>query len=173
METINIFVQSKKVWLNFYGSDFFFALKIILAIYIAVLIVDIILIIVIHTPGMYLRVIKEGANIPLAHKKKMQKRWARVKERLESGNASQYKAAVLEADEIVNDVLAKIGYPGDNMGERLDNITLDQLETIDELKVAHTTRNEIVRKADFALDQKRAEELVGVYQKTLETVDFL
>lgn len=173
MNTINFLVQAKQSVIQLYNSDLFFGMKIILAIYIAVLVADIILIIIIHTPGMYFRVLQAGANIPIARKDETQKRWEKVRNRIRGGNMSQYKAAVLEADELTNEILTKIGYAGENMGERLGNITLEQLEMIEELKEAHKVRNEIVRKADFSLDQKKAEELVSVYQRALETVDFL
>ena len=171
--TINILLQIKNAFLRFYSSDLAFGIKFFLAIYAAVLLADIILIIIAHTPGMYVRVLKGGADVPVVHKNKMQRRWEKVMFRLRSGKDSQYKAAVLEADEIVNEILSQIGYRGENMGERLSNISLDQLETIEELKQAHEVRNDIVRKSDFALDQQKAAETVGVYQKTLETLEFL
>lgn len=173
MDTVSFLTQSQNAFLQFYHSGFFFGIKLFLAVYVAVMLVDIILVIVLHTPGLYFRILQTGANVPVAHKNKMQKRWEKLKARLQSANVSQYKAAVLEADELTDEILAKIGYPGENMGERLSAITLNQLETIEELKQAHELRNEIVRKGDFALDQRKAEEIVGVYQKTLETLEFL
>ena len=173
MDTILLLSQFKKIFLNFYGSGFFFGVKIVLAIYVAVLLVDIILIIVVHTPGMYYRVLKEGANIPTAHKKKIQKKWKKVLERLHSKDDKQHKLAILEADEITNDVLAKIGYPGSNMGERLDGISFNRLETIEGLKGAHEVRNEIVHKADLVLSREKAQEVIEAYQKTLELLEFI
>jgi hypothetical protein len=173
IDTINFLSQAKKAFIQFNDSGLAFGIKIFLAIYVAVLVVDIILIIIVHTPGMYFRVLKGGANVPIPKKVKMQKRWEKVKARLQKGDAKQLKAAVLEADEIVNEILLKVGYAGENMGERLDGISADQLETIEELKEAHKVRNEIVRRADFELNQEQAEETVETYQKTLEILEFL
>jgi len=171
--TINLLVQLKKTAVQFYGSGFVFGLKVFLAIYITVLVVDIILIIIVHTPGMYFRVLKTGSDVPIQHKSKMQKRWEKVLARLQSQKSDQYKVAVLEADEIADEFLAKVGYPGSNMGERLEGISSNQLEMIEELRKAHEVRNEIVHKAGFELNQKTAEELIGVYRKTLETLEFI
>ena len=173
VNTINLLVQSKKVFLQFYDSGFVFGLKIFLAIYITVLIVDIILIIIVHTPGMYLRVLQTGSDVPIAHKDKMQKRWEKLKARLQSRNEAQYKVAVLEADKIADEILMKVGYPGSNMGERLEGINTSQLEMIAELKKAHEVRNQIVHQADFSIDHKTAEEVIGVYQSMLETLEFI
>lgn len=173
IDAINLLAQFEKVFFQFYDSSFVFGLKFFLAIYTTVLAVDIILIIIVHTPGMYFRVLKTGSDIPIAHKNKMQKRWEKVLARLQSQKSDQYKVAVLEADEIADEVLAKVGYPGSNMGERLESITVNQLEMIEELRKAHETRNGIVHKADFQLDRKTAEDLVGVYQKVLETLEFI
>ena len=173
VETINFLAQSKKAFIQFYDSNFVFGVKIFLAIYITVLVVDIVLIIIAHTPGMYFRVLKTGSNVPIANKSKMQKRWGKVLTRLQAKNSAQCKVAGLEADQMADEILAKVGYPGNNMGERLEGISANQLEMIDELKKAHEVRNEIVHKSDFTLDQKTAEEVVGVYQKMLETLEFI
>lgn len=172
MDTILFLAQMKKMFLQVYASNFGFGVRIVLAIYVAVLLVDIILIIMVQTPGMFYRVLKEGTDIPTAHKKKIQKRWKKVLERLENTDNKQYKIAVLEADEITNDVLAKIGYPGSNMGERLDGIGVNRLETVEELKGAHEVRNEIVHQANLNISKEKAQEVIGVYQKTLELLEF-
>jgi hypothetical protein len=171
--TSDFTAQITKVFFNFYGSNFAFGLKFFLAIYSAVLIADVILIIIVHTPGMYLRVLQTGSNVPVAHKEKMQKRWKKVLSRLRSRKDAQFKVAVLEADSITDEILSQVGYQGINMGERLDGISANQLEMIEELKKAHEVRNEIVHKADFVLDRKTAHEVVGVYQKVLETLEFI
>ena len=165
--------QFKKAFLQFYDSPFVFGLKIFLAVYVTVLVVDIILIIIVHTPGMYLRVLQSGSDVPVAKKNKMQKRWAGVLGRLKGKKTEQYKVAVLEADKIADEILTKMGYQGNNMGERLDGISVSQLEMIAELKKAHEVRNGIVHRDDFPLDRKTAEEVIGVYQQLLETLEFI
>lgn len=173
ISTINSLIQLKKIFLQFYDSGFAYGLKFFLAIYVAVLLTDVILIISLNTPGMYLRILKTGSDVPIAHKSKMQKRWEKVLARLHSRNVSQHKVAIMEADELAGEILAKVGYPGSSMGERLEGISANQLEMIEELKKAHEVRNEIVRRPDFQVDRKTAEEVIEVYHKMLETLEFI
>lgn len=172
-QALDILNQLQENFRAFSGSPAVFWLKVFLAIYVIVMLIDIVLIVALHSPSMYYRIMKAGANVPAPLKSRMKKRWAAIQERLRTGNISQYKVAILEADKMADEVLTAQGYKGANMGERLDRIMPEQLEMVGELKRAHETRNRIVYKEDFALDLPQAKETLRIFQKLFETLEYI
>ena len=87
--------------------------------------------------------------------------------KLKSKNESDYKVAIIEADNIIDDLIARMNYAGENMTERLDNITPGQIENIEDLRKAHDTRNRIIHDESFVLTKKEAEKTLGYYEDFL------
>ena len=117
-----------------------------------------------------------GMNIPrelTTKKNKMRARWDEVVMRLRSANESEYKVAIIEADNIIDDLVRNMGYPGDNMGERMNNIPEGQLESLDELKKAHEIRNRIIHEENFQVSRGYAKEILKKYETFLEEFEVL
>lgn len=170
----NFVVVLLEILKNFYYSPFVLAVKIFIGIYLAVLFVDIILMLILRDIGWHMRVGIKGVDMPLISKGKMQKRWDKVKSRLKIESPSQYKVAIIEADAIVDEILAGIGYKGANMSEKLEQVGVNHLDDhLEALKGAHQIRNQIVHQADFAIDQRMAAAVIGVYENFLRYLEFL
>lgn len=147
------------------NSALFTVVKWFLMIYTIVLLIDVILLIFLRGVTTGLKVQLYGTERPLVSKSTVAKRWGKIASRLESDNPSQWKAAVLEADHLADELLAGSGYAGKNMGERLSSIQPGQLESFERLKEAHTTRNRIVNEADFTVTQDEARHLLEAYKR--------
>jgi hypothetical protein len=162
-------------WLvQFYNSPFVFAVKILIGFYIFILLVDIVLLLILRDVPGHFRTGVRGMDIPIISKGKMKKRWDKITGRLSSGDVSQYKIAVLEADALVDDILAGIGYKGQNMGEKFDQMESTHLDSHHEtLKDAHSVRNRIVQEADFSIDQQTAHNVLAVYEDFLKYLEYL
>ncbi|EKE19528.1 MAG: hypothetical protein ACD_8C00144G0011 [uncultured bacterium] len=160
---------------NFYHSPFVLVVKILLGIYLAVLFVDILLLLILRDVPSHLRVGIRGMDIPLASKKKMRKRWDEIRAKLTvENNESQYKIAILEADAVVEEVLSGIGYKGANMSEKLDQVGTFHLDDhLGALRGAHEIRNRIINEPEFAMDQRMAVAVFGVYENFLEYLEYL
>jgi hypothetical protein len=116
--------------MDFFQNSFLFAaLRAFLFVYVLVLFVDIVLLLSQRGLSGDLRATLRGTDRPLISRNKMIVRWEKIRERLESGNSSQYKVAILEAEALAEEILTGIGWKGGNMEERLVNITDAQLET--------------------------------------------
>lgn len=165
--------QFQQVVAGIYNSSLVFGIKFFLAIYVTVLFVDLILLLSLRGVTTNLRVMMKGMDIPTISKGKLQRNWDKIKARLMSDNASQYKVAVLEADRVADQMLEGIGYKGENMAERLKNITAVHVGNVDDLLRAHDVRNQIIHDPNFVLDKKTATELVGVYENFLRSMEFL
>lgn len=105
--------------------------------------------------------------------KVIDKQWQAVLEKVESGNESDYKLAVIEADKIFDDLVKRIGYKGGDMGERLQQITSAQLPNINDIWEAHKIRNKIAHESDYRINRALAKRAVEIYQEAMETLEAL
>ncbi len=94
--------------------------------------------------------------------------WQSVLDKLESGNEDSFKQAVIEADKMFDDLLKRTGYQGEDMGERLRQITPDQLGNINEVWEAHKMRNRLVHEPDFELREHEARRMIEIYGRALQ-----
>lgn len=155
-----------------YHSWFFFAIKFFLGVYTIVLFIDLILLILLHSTKA-IRTTFYGAEHPAAFRMQNVKIWKKIQERMKTGNISQHKAAVLEADKLVEDVLERLGFSGKNMAERLATATDTQIENKEKLQWAHDIRNKIIRDERFELDGKTAKDVIEVYADFLDVWEAL
>ena len=98
----------------------------------------------------------------------IEKNWQNILSKVEAGDESNWKIAVIEADKMLDDVLKRIGYTGADMGERLKQIKSDELSNIDNIWQAHKVRNRIAHEPEFRLTQSQAKQAVEIFQRALE-----
>jgi ABC-type lipoprotein release transport system permease subunit len=163
---------------NFYNSLFFSVVKFIIGIYVIVIFVNIVLLLVQRGLAGNVRETILGMNIPkeLARaggKKKLAARWKKIRERLESNKEADYKLSIIEADYLIEDLIKRLGYAGENMSERLNGIPSGQIEHVEELKRAHEIRNRIIHEDSFVLDRKTAGETLALYEEFLRHFEVL
>ena len=154
-------------------QTYFIWIKIPFLLVIAFLIV-IIIIGITRTP--YLRLSVAGDMVELLTYRpygfpKMRRRWQRVMKRLDTGNESEYKLAIIEADGLLDDMLKKMRLPGETVDDRILRITPLMIANVDELKGAHQVRNSIVYDPDYRLSAREARRVLLVYQRTFEELD--
>lgn len=99
--------------------------------------------------------------------RKILKQWTKTKGRLETGLESEYKLAAIEADSTLDEVLKRMGYLGETLGERLEKINVAVLPNIEEVLGAHKIRNNIVHDPDFRLSSDEAKKAISIYEKAL------
>ncbi len=173
---MNIGIVSDNIveaFVSFWNSDFFYFIKILIAIYVIVLFVDIVLLLIVRGLGKDIEIAVKGTTMPLTSKKKMKKRWEKIEKRLNTNNLSQYKVAILEADNLVNEILIKIGYKGNNMMERLKNVDKNQIEEIDNLINSHQIRNKIIYDKNFIIEKEYAHKIIIPYRNFMEEFDII
>jgi hypothetical protein len=160
----------------FYHSGTFLFIKILIGIYVAIVFIDIVLLIIQRGPGANWRQMRYGVDIPsefVTKKGQMQKLWDAIRKRLDSGNESEYKVAIIEADNIIDDLIKRMGYKGADMGERLAGIPEGQLAELAEIKEAHDIRNRIIHEEDFQVNKELAKEVLKKYEHLLHHFEVL
>ncbi len=94
--------------------------------------------------------------------------WERVRQYLESANPAEWKLAIIEADNMLDEMVRKMNYPGENLGERLKAIEPSDFTNLDAAWEAHKVRNQIAHQSDFQLSKREAERVIGLFRKVFE-----
>ncbi len=102
--------------------------------------------------------------------RKILKQWNKIISRLDTGLESEYKLAVIEADSMVDDILVRMGYPGETLGERLEKLTSAILPNIEQVREAHKIRNNVVHDPDYILTLDTAKKALSIYEQALNNL---
>ena len=169
-ETGSLMAEIFKWWQLFLSSFTFFVLKFFLEVYVLVLFLNLLLLVKQRMLSGDLRETKLGMNVPpelITKKSKLLVKWEKVRSRMKSENPSDYKVAIIEGDNIIDDLIARMGYKGENFSERLDKINPGQIENIEQLRMAHEARNHIIHEENFNLTKVEAEKILGYFEEFL------
>jgi uncharacterized protein YutE (UPF0331/DUF86 family) len=104
---------------------------------------------------------------------KVERKWQKIKKRLETETESEAKLAIIEADSMLDGILDRMGFGGRTLGERLDKLTAVSLPNIEEVKQAHKIRNNIVHDPTYKLDLEEAKKVISAYEKALTDLQAL
>lgn len=97
------------------------------------------------------------------------KRWQKIKKRLDSASESEYKLAVLEADDYLGEVLDERGFEGKNFEEIIQKAG-KLIAQPSEILSAHEVRNLIVYNPDYKLGAEEAKKNVGIYETAVNGI---
>lgn len=172
-DSSSLIAVASSVWAAFQGSALFTVLVWFLGIYGLILLVDVILLVFLRDIPGDLKKTLYGNKRPSVSHSKFSKRWQEISGRLGSGNPSQYKAAILEADAVADEMLQGIGYAGANMSERLAAVGEGHIESADDLREAHAVRNRIIQDSEFSLVHEEAERVIGKYKRFFDELELL
>lgn len=96
------------------------------------------------------------------HEEKKNERWEKVVELANSTHESDWRRAILEADNMLKALLDDRGFPGEDIGEQLRGTNRAHFATLDLAWEAHRMRNKIAHEG---------EALTLVHRDTLATID--
>ncbi len=92
-------------------------------------------------------------------------RWEHIQSLLEGASPSEWREAIIEADIMLDDVLAKEGYMGDGVGEKLKSADSAELKTLQNAWEAHKVRNQIAHQGSaFNLSDTLAQRTIAHYE---------
>ncbi len=93
-------------------------------------------------------------------------KWEHVLELVNSERPSEWRQAIIEADIILDEMVTKMGYRGDSLGEKLKSIEPSDFLTLNAAWEAHKVRNKIAHEgSDFILTQREARRVIGLYEE--------
>jgi hypothetical protein len=107
-------------------------------------------------------------------KRAVNPRWQSVLTRLGSLSEGDWRLAVIEADIILDEMLSRMGYHGEGIGEKLKNVEKSDFATLDLAWEAHKIRNRIAHDGPaFHLTHNEAKRVIGLFQKVFEEFYFI
>lgn len=103
----------------------------------------------------------------------LRERWSAIVAHLDSPRETDWKIAVIEADKLVDDALARAGFAGDTFGDRLSNIQPGALLSLDGVWWAHKIRNRLAHESDYFLRYTEARQTIGYYEAALAELQLI
>jgi hypothetical protein len=109
---------------------------------------------------------KFGTTSPeVAHAEVEHSRWAYIRQLIESTQQSDWRQAIIEADIMLDEMLSRLGYQGDSVGDKLKTATSSHFRTLDDAWTAHRVRNDIAHQGStYQLSDHTAYQTIGRYE---------
>jgi hypothetical protein len=106
-------------------------------------------------------------------KRHLNKSWQKILMRLSKNDEANLRLALIEADNLFDDILKQMRLPGESMADRLRYIDSSQIPNIDEIWRAHKLRNVIVHNHEYPILRNEIESGITAYEKALKELDFI
>ena len=101
-------------------------------------------------------------------------KWKIITDHIESENANDWRLAILEADIVLGEMLDKLGYRGEGIGEQLKSVDKSDFTAMDDAWEAHKIRNSIAHEgASFLITEREAKRVIGLYKKVFEEHEYI
>jgi hypothetical protein len=94
------------------------------------------------------------------------RRWKNIQFLINSHNLNDWKQAIIEADIMLDEMLDKMGYHGDSIGDKLKQIEASDFLTLNQAWEAHKVRNQIAHQGgNYILSRDEAEKVISLYRE--------
>jgi len=101
-------------------------------------------------------------------------RWQKVLTYLLSPNESDWRLAIMEADNILGEMLLRMQLPGESIGEKLKGVEPSDFLTLNDAWEAHKVRNQIAHEgANFQLNRRETERVIALFRKVFEEFHYI
>jgi hypothetical protein len=102
------------------------------------------------------------------------RRWKNIQLLINSHNLNDWKQAIIEADILLDEMLDKMGYHGDSIGEKLKQIEASDFLTLNQAWEAHKVRNQIAHQGgNYILSRDEAEKVISLYEEVFREFYFI
>jgi len=99
------------------------------------------------------------------------KKWQKIKERLEKNMEAEYKLTAIEAYEMLDKNLKRMGYQGKNLEERIRKFTPEELSNLKELLKSVQICADIIHDPDYKLSKEKTQEIIANFEKALTDLE--
>lgn len=104
---------------------------------------------------------------------KVRERWRSVIKKMEAGSSDSIRLAIIEADNIVGEVLEKMGLAGEHFAERLGGLRSENLGSFERVWSAHRVRNNLVHTPGYVISTEEARDALAGYESFLREMKTL
>lgn len=101
-------------------------------------------------------------------------RWVKTLSYLFSQHASDWKLAIIEADSMLEALMAQLGFKGETLGDKLKSATQENFHGLSFAWEAHTVRNKIAHEGgSFDLSQREAKRVIALYEQIFREFGYI
>lgn len=101
-------------------------------------------------------------------------RWEQIESLFLSDSPGDWRLAIIEADSMLEDLVVQLGYPGENLGERLKNINNGDFPDLQSAWEVHLVRNKIAHEGlAYDLSDRDKKRVHSLYRKIFENAQFI
>jgi hypothetical protein len=99
-------------------------------------------------------------------------RWEHIQSLIHDTNTSNWREAIIEADIMLDDALARRGYVGNGVGEKLKAVEPSDIRSLQDAWDVHKVRNQIAHEGSaFTLSDTLAQRTITRYETVLRELD--
>lgn len=102
--------------------------------------------------------------------KRYTEEWEKIKQKAFSNPPTSFNLSIISADSFVDHILIEMGFGGEHMADRIEEVGLLNLKSVDNLWRAHKIRNEIAHSSDFILTEEETMEILRAYENFLKEI---
>ena len=103
--------------------------------------------------------------------RELTKKWNRIKKRIETGTESDYKLAIIDADDFLIEVLDSRGYyDGEDFEDAIKKAGKLISSNFGEIMNSHEIRNSIVYNPDYKMSAETAKRILDVYESAINSI---
>ena len=97
-------------------------------------------------------------------------RWKKIMKNIKTGTESEYKLAIIEADDFLYQIMEDKGLKGDSFEELLASAGKKVVPDMDDLLTAHQVRNSIVYDANYSLEAEKGVRIMSLYEFAIKNI---
>ena len=101
--------------------------------------------------------------------REINKRWNKIIKKTESGSEAEFKLAIIEADDVLYQMLEELDFQGDTFEDVLSAAS-KKIPNYQDVVHAHQVRNLIVYDADFSLEIDEAKKILATYESVIKNL---
>lgn len=101
---------------------------------------------------------------------KIHQKLRKIHEKIETGSESDWKVAILESEDLLNDVLEKQGFYGKTLEERLQKIEKEIIPNMEEILNIHKIYQNMIADPDYHLTLPDAQKFLDTIEEVLKNL---
>ncbi len=103
----------------------------------------------------------------------IQQEWEAILQKAEAAPPDSLMGAIIEADDLVDNVLKQMDIPGEHMADRLDELDPETTKSLEKLWRAHRIKNSLINVPDFEITAGEAQATLEDYKTFLKEIGAL
>lgn len=101
-------------------------------------------------------------------------RWKNILQYASSSSQADWKLAIIDADSMLEDLLERLGFRGENIGEKLKVVDMEKYPSLSSAWDAHTVRNKIAHEGiDFDISHEETKKVIRIYENIFSDFKYI